>query len=222
MTLARRLAERLIRHGAAVMPAARCDWARGMSAELAAIEAPGQALAFAAGCVWTAYQQRMSPMRITLLTARLVVAAVSLLTAAFHAFVPLNLLAIALDLKRHGLDGRAGGMPLFQDQTADQALASLAALPLWNVAAMLGLATTFAAAAWFLARWNLRALGIAVLAGLAIHTADTLALLATWPTPYMMHPAAAWLDYTAFVLLLLAATAFWSIERLTPPTPRAA
>jgi hypothetical protein len=222
MSLPHRLAERLIGHAAAVMPVARRDWVLGMRAELIAIDAPGQALVFAAGCAWTAYQQRMSPMRIALLTVRLAVAAVALLTAAFHAFAPLNLLAIAVDLRRHGLDGWAGGMALLRGQTADQALASFAAIPVWQGAAMFGLAVAFAAAAWFLARWNPRALGIAVLAGLALHTANTLALLAAWPQPYLMHPAAAWLDYMAFVLLSLVALAIWGVDRLTRPTPTTA
>lgn len=213
--LARRIAERLLRHAAAVMPAHRLDWALGMQAELSAIDEAGTALAFAAGCAWTAYRQRMSPMRIALFTARLAVAALSLLAAAAHAFAPLNMVAIAIDLKLHGLDGWAGRFRIFEGRTADEALASVLAFPAWHVAALLVQAAGFAAAAWFLVRWNPRGLAAAVLIGAAAHTANTLALRALWPTPYLIHPAIAWLDYTALALLLLATLAFWSADRLT-------
>ncbi len=84
-------------------------------------------------------------MRIALLTGRLAVAAVSLLTAAAHAFLPLYMLAIVADLKRHGLDGWAGGFRLFRGLTADSAIAGILLIPAWHVAAMLGLAGAFAA-----------------------------------------------------------------------------
>jgi hypothetical protein len=213
--LGHQLAQRLMAHAIAVMPPARRDWALGMQAELAAIEPPGAALAFAAGCAWTAYHQRMSPMRIALLTARLMVAVVSLLTAAAHAFVPLNMLAIVADLKRHGLDGWAGGFRLFRGQTADSAIAGVLLIPAWHVVAMLGLAGAFATAAWFVAKGDFKRLLVAVGAGVAIHSANTLALMATWPSPYLVHPAVAWLDYLAFALLLAATGAFWSLGRWT-------
>jgi len=222
MSLPRRLAERLLRHAAAIMPDHRRDWALGMQAELAAIDAPGPSLAFAAGCVWAAYQQRISPMRIALLTGRLAVAVASLLTAAAHAFMPLALLAVIVDLERHGLDGWAGSARLFRGQTADSALADLLSIPAWHVAAMLGLAGAFAAAGWFVARGQFRRLLIAVGVGLAVHTANTLALVATWPSPYLVHPILAWLDYLALALLLAAAGAFHSLNRRTATTPAAA
>jgi hypothetical protein len=222
MSFTRRLAERLLRHAAAVMPAHRRDWALGMQAELAAIEPSGPALAFAAGCAWTAYRQRMSPMRIALFTARLAVAFVSLLAAAAHAFAPLNMVAIAIDLKLHGLDGWAGRFRIFRGQTADQALTAVLSFPVWHVAAVSIQAACFAASAWFLVRWNPRGLTTAVLVGAAVHTANTVALQALWPTPYLIHPAIAWLDYTAFALLLLATAAFWGVGRLTTPAPRPA
>lgn len=222
MTLARRLAERLLRHAAAVMPAHRRDWALGMQAELAAIEPSGPTLAFAVGCAWTAYSQRMSPMRIALFTARLVVAAFSLLAAAAHAFAPLNMVAVAIDLKLNGQDGWAGRFRLFRGRSADEALASVLSFPAWHVAALLVLAASFAAAAWFLVRWNPRGLTAAVLVGAAVHTANTVTLQALWPTPYLIHPAIAWLDYTAFALLLLATAAFWGVGQLTTPAPRPA
>ena len=218
----RALAERLLDHAARVMPAARRDWGLAMRAELTAIASADDALAFAAGCVWAAYRERISPMRIALLTSRLAVAAVSLLTAAAHAFMPLYMLAIVVDLKRHGLHGWAGGFRLFQGQTADSAVAGVLSIPAWHVAAMLGLAGAFAAAAWFVARGDFRRLLIAVGAGVAIHTANTLALMATWPSPYLVHPAMAWLDYLAFALLLAASGAFLGLDRWTTKTPRAA
>jgi len=216
------LAERLLDHAARIMPAGRRDWALAMRVELTAIASADDALAFALGCVWTAYRERISPMRIALLTGRLAVAAVSLLTAAAHAFLPLQMLAIVVDLKRHGLDGWAGGFRLFQGQTVDSAVAGLLSTPVWHVAAMLGLAGAFAAAAWFTAQGAFRRLLIAVGAGVAIHTANTLALMATWPSPYLVHPAMAWLDYLAFALLLAAAGAFAGLGRWTARASAAA
>jgi len=213
--MVRALAERLLDHAAKVMPAARRDWAQAMRAELTVITSADDALAFAAGCVWAAYRERISPMRIALLAGRLAVAVVSLLTAAAHAFLPLQMLAIVVDLKRHGLNGWAGGFRLFRGQTADSAVAGLLSTPVWHVAAMLGLAGVFAAAGWFAARGEFRRLLIAIGAGVAIHTANTLALMATWPSPYLVHPAVAWLDYLAFALLLAATGAFRGLGRWT-------
>ncbi len=220
--MTRVLAERLLDHAARILPAARRDWGLAMRAELAAIAADDEALAFAAGCVWAAYRERISPMRIVLLTGRLAVAAVSLLTAAAHAFMPLYMLAIVTDLKRHGLDGWAGGFRLFRGQTAESAIAGVLLIPAWHVAAMLGLAGAFAAAAWFVARGQFKRLLVAIGAGVAIHTANTLALVATWPSPYLVHPAMAWLDYLAFGLLLAAAGAFQGLHRWTTRTRLAA
>jgi hypothetical protein len=95
-------------------------------------------------------------------------------------------------------------------------------MPVWHGAAMLGLAGAFATASWFVARGDFRRLLIAVGAGVAIHTANTLALTATWPSPYLVHPAVAWLDYLAFALLLVAAGAFWGLGRWTAKAPMAA
>lgn len=216
--MSRALAERLLEHAARIMPAARRDWSLAMRAELAAIASADDAVAFAAGCVWAAYQERISPMRIALLAGRLTVAAVSLLTAAAHAFMPLYMLAIVVDLQRRGLDGWAGGARLFRGQTADSAVAGVLLIPAWHVAAMLGLAAAFAAAGWFLVRAEFRRLLVAVGAGLTVHTANTLALMATWPSPYLVHPALAWLDYLAFALLLAAAGAFAGLGRQVTKT----
>jgi hypothetical protein len=216
--MSRALAERLLEHAARIMPAARRDWSLAMRAELAAIASADDALAFAAGCVWAAYRERISLMRIALLAGRLAVAAVSLLTAAAHAFMPLYMLAIIADLKRNSLNGWAGGFPLFEDQTSESAVAGLLLIPTWHMAAMLGLAGAFAAAAWFVARGDFKRLPIAVGVGAAIHTANTLTLIATWPSPYLIHPALAWLEYLAFALLLVAAAAFLGLDRWTAKT----
>lgn len=213
--MSRALAERLLDHAARVMPAHRRDWGLAMRAELVAIASAGEALAFAAGCVWTAYSQRISPMRLALLTGRLAVAAVSLLTAAAHAFMPLYMLAIIADLKRNSLNGWARGFPLFENQTAESAVADLLLIPAWHMAAMLGLAGAFAAAAWFVARGDFKRLPIAVGIGAAIHTANTLVLIETWPSPYLVHPALAWLDYLALALLLVAAGVCLGLDRWT-------
>lgn len=211
--MSRALAERLLDHAVKVMPATRRDWGLAMRAELAAIASADDALTFAAGCVRAAYHERISPMRIALLAGRLTVAAVSLLTAAAHAFMPLYMLAIVMDLKRRGLDGWAGALRVFRGQTADGAVAGVLSIPAWHIAAMLGLTAAFAAAAWLVIRGAFRPLLIAVGVGAAIHTANTLALMATWPSPYLVHPALAWLDYLAFALLLAAAGAFAGLDR---------
>jgi len=217
MSVRRIIARWLVDHAVRVMPASRRDWARGMRAEVAVIEAPTQALAFATGCVWTAYQQRISPMRIALTVARLTIAAVSLLTAAAHAFMPFYALAIAIDLKRNGLDGWSGDFRIFRGRTADEALAGVLGFPAWHIAAMLALGGAFAAAAWFLARGEVKRLMVGVGVGIAIHTANTAALMAVWPAPYLVHPAVAWLDYLAFALLLAAAGALWRLGRWAAP-----
>lgn len=220
--MSRALAERLLDHAARIMPAGRRDWGLAMRGELAAIASADDALAFAAGCVWAAYRERISPMRIALLSGRLAVAAVSLLTAVAHAFPPLYMLAVVLDLKQHGLDGWAGGFRLLRGQTADSAIAGVLLIPAWHVAAMLGLAGAFAAAGWFTAKGDFKRLLVAVGAGAAIHSANTLALMATWPSPYLVHPAVAWLDYLAFALLLAATGAFWGLARRTAKAASAA
>jgi hypothetical protein len=67
------LAEAIVRLAAIILPERQRDWGRAMVAELAAIERPGAALAFALGCLagalgqtlegTSAMQQRRSPLR---------------------------------------------------------------------------------------------------------------------------------------------------------------
>ena len=56
----RMLAKTIVRLAAIILPASRRDWGRAMVAELAAIERPGAALAFALGCLAGALRQTMS------------------------------------------------------------------------------------------------------------------------------------------------------------------
>lgn len=56
----RRLAETIVRLAAIILPARLRDWGRAMAVELAAIERPGAALAFAFGCLAAALRQAMS------------------------------------------------------------------------------------------------------------------------------------------------------------------
>ena len=56
----RRLAETIVRLAAIILPARLRDWGRAMAAELAAIERPGAALAFALGCLAGALRQTLS------------------------------------------------------------------------------------------------------------------------------------------------------------------
>ena len=218
----RALAEHLVRHAARTMPAHRCEWGLAMNAELAAIDSAAEALIFAAGCVCAAYRERISPMRIALLSGRLAVAAVSLLTAAAHAFPPVYYLAMIIDLKRHGQAGWAGNLGLFHGQTVDGAIAAILSVSPWHEAAVLGLAVAFGAAAWFLVRWNVRKLMVTVLGGVVAATANLLSLWAVWPRLYLYHPALALADYLALLLLLAAVAAFWGLDRFVPKTSVAA
>ena len=60
--LARALACAALRHASAILPPDRRDWGAAMRAELQVIEQPGPALAFAAGCLWTAIRERNATM----------------------------------------------------------------------------------------------------------------------------------------------------------------
>jgi len=79
----RRLAERLMRHAAAVMPEERREWAAAMAAEMAALPDEGEALAWALGCVWASYLERIDPMDV-FVKSLLRAAAVWLVLLAFQ------------------------------------------------------------------------------------------------------------------------------------------
>lgn len=66
MNLRRRLALRLMEHAVSVMPAARKAWADAMRAEFALLPTDREALAWAGGCLWTCYCERISPMQVFL------------------------------------------------------------------------------------------------------------------------------------------------------------
>lgn len=208
-----RLAERLLDHAAAVVPPHRRAWIEALRAELPAIENGREALAFALGGVLTAYRLRISPMRLALLCARLSIAAVALLTALAHLAAPAFWLAVLTDLKQNGLGGWAGRLRLWRGHPIADVLASAEAVPAWHLAAYLGLAVAFGAAAWSLARRDPRRLLIAVGAGAALATVNQIALRLAWPSPYIVHPSLAWLDYLAFALLAAAGGAFWALRR---------
>ena len=59
-----RLAQRMMDHAAAVMPAERKDWAEAMRAEFSATTTDREALAWASGCVWASYRERIQPMDV--------------------------------------------------------------------------------------------------------------------------------------------------------------
>lgn len=61
---ARGFAERLIDHAQAVMPEHRREWAAAMQAEFAALPDGRERLAWAVGCVWASYRERMELMQI--------------------------------------------------------------------------------------------------------------------------------------------------------------
>lgn len=216
------LASRLMRHAATVMPAPRRDWAAGMGAELLAITDHRDAVAFAAGCVLTAYQQRISPVRIALAIGRFGVIAVTLLTAAVHIAFLLYWLAIIGDLMINGMNSWAGRFPIFQGQSAQAALQGIGQLPVWHVVALVTMTAAFALSAGLLIRRRFRAMAITAGTGLVINTANALAMKAVGG-PYLVHHEIAWLYSLAFGLLVLAALTFRAAEtRLTPRGPLAA
>lgn len=212
----------LIRHAAAVMPNSRRDWAAGMRAELLSITDPAQALTFAAGCVLTAYQQRISPMRVALATGRFGVTIVTLLTAGVHIAFLLYWLAIIGDLKANGMNSWVGKFPMFEGLSAEQALQRIGLLPIWHVGAVVAMTAAFALSAWLLAHRRFRTLAVTAVSGLLINTANALTLQAVGG-PYLVHHEIAWLYSLAFALLVLAALTFGSAERwLARKTPLAA
>lgn len=207
------LARLLIRHAATVMPSSRRDWTAAMRAEVSAIEDPRQALAFAAGCVLTAYQQRISPMRIALAVGRFGVTIVTLLTAGVHIAFLLYWLAIIHDLKTNGMNSWVGKFPIFQGLSTEEALHYISLKPVWHVAAVVAMTFAFALSAWMIATRRFRATALAASVGLAINTANALAMQAT-DAPYLIHHEIAWLYSLAYALLILAALAFGSADRM--------
>jgi hypothetical protein len=61
---ARGFAERLIDHATAVMPEHRREWAAAMQAEFAALPDGRERLAWAVGCVWASYRERIELMDV--------------------------------------------------------------------------------------------------------------------------------------------------------------
>jgi DMSO reductase anchor subunit len=85
----RRLAIALVSACARILPPRQGEWARAMQAELAAIDPPNTALAFAFGCCWASSKQRMLDMdqRFTTIRFALIAAmgGLALLLALFAA-----------------------------------------------------------------------------------------------------------------------------------------
>lgn len=211
----------LMRHAAAVMPEARSDWMAGMRAELLAINNREEALAFAAGCVLTAYQQRISPVRIALAIGRFGVTAVTLLTAGAHIAFLAYWVAIIGDLRTNGMNSWVGKFPIFQGLSTEEALHYINLKPIWHVAALVAMTVAFAISAWFLAHRRFRAVAVTAASGLLINTANALAMQ-TIGGPYLIHHEIAWLYSLAFALLVLAAGGFWAADkRLTARAPLA-
>jgi len=215
------LALLLIRHAAAVMPSSRRDWTAAMRAEVSAIEDPKQALAFAAGCVLTAYQQRISPMRIALAVGRFGVTIVTLLTAGVHIAFLLYWLAIIHDLKTNGMNGWAGRFPMFKGLSVDQVMQGIGLLPVWHVSALVAITAAFALSAWMMATRRFKAVAVTAGAGLVINTANALAMQAT-SGPYLVHHEIAWLYSLAYALLVMAALVFGGADRWLARRPQLA
>jgi hypothetical protein len=170
----------------------------------------------------TAYQQRISPMRVALALGRFGVAAVSLLTAGVHMAFLGYWIAILIDLKTHGMDSWAGRFPIFRGHGVEDVFKGIAQIPAWHVAALVVMTAAFALCAWFVARRRFKPLAITAFVGLAVNTANAVAMQAA-SGPYLVHHSIAWLYSLAFALLALAALGFWGSDRLLArPRPLAA
>ncbi len=110
------LAEMIVRLAAIILPARLRDWGRAMVVELAAIERPGAALAFALGCLAGALRQTMSahlrhPRRLAALCA---IVATGLGLAYMNAagaplsYLAINAAALAIGLLAVGVLTDAG------------------------------------------------------------------------------------------------------------------
>ncbi|MEA3015173.1 MAG: hypothetical protein QOD42_3718 [Sphingomonadales bacterium] len=112
----RRLAETIVRLAAIILPARLRGWGRAMAGELAAIERPGAALAFALGCLAGALRQTLSfhlrhPRR---LAASCAIGATGLGLAYMNAagaplsYLAINAAALAIGLLAVGVLTEAG------------------------------------------------------------------------------------------------------------------
>lgn len=197
-------ASRLIDHAARVMPASRRDWIGGMRAELAYIPKPLAAAAFALGCVWASYTQRIVEMMIAARLARWALALYALFCAGCYlvATVLTGAIKATPNIRPEDLGTDAG--------TAE-ALAFHQAYPAWQLAVFVLIAVLLVAGAVMLLRRKRAALPILV-AGVA--AATVIALLdrnipgaaGEWPLAW----SAAWL----FPLLCLVPV--WWLSRRAP------
>lgn len=215
------LAHLLMQHAAAVMPEPRRNWMAAMRAEVSEINDPRAALAFAAGCVLTAYHQRISPMRIALALGRFGVTVVTLLTAGVHIAFLLFWVAIIEDLKTHGMNSWVGKFPVFKGLSAQEALQGIGLLPVWHVSALVAITAAFALSAWMMATRRFKAVAVTAGAGLVINTANALAMQAT-SGPYLVHHEIAWLYSVAYALLIMAALVFGGADRWLARRPQLA
>jgi hypothetical protein len=87
---ARGFAERLIDHAAAVMPERRREWAAAMQAEFTALPVGRVRLAWAVGCVWASYCERIQPMDVFVKSLVRAAAALSVVFAFFAVMVVLH------------------------------------------------------------------------------------------------------------------------------------
>jgi hypothetical protein len=87
MTIARRFAERLIDHAAAVMPERLSEWAEAMRAEFDTMPEDREALAWAVGCVWASYRERIELMQIFSKSLLRAAAGFVALAASIHGLI---------------------------------------------------------------------------------------------------------------------------------------
>ncbi len=196
----RRVTDGLGAHIEAVMPRRRREWARAMAREIENIDHFPSAIAFAVGCLFSAYQERMFAMDRMMM--------VRLGAAAYAALWGVMKIGFAtLALAPSGLSGLPGWF-------GEGGLAGLnAAAQAWQLAAFYISGAAFLAAALAFARWRPSRLAAAIAVAFSANAATAAGLSAAT----YLAPGAAPLwsfgivveEFTALTALLFAAFFVW-------------
>ena len=104
----RRIAIRLTAHAQRVLPRTGADWAKAMGNEIAHIPSGRAALAWALGCVFASYRERMRAMIMR--SAR--ISSWVLILEMLFCFAPLTLLCLAVIANLGRMEGKEGILAL--------------------------------------------------------------------------------------------------------------
>jgi hypothetical protein len=197
------LAVRLLDHAARIMPPSRRDWVRGMRAELAHIPAPAAAAAFALGCIWASYTQRIQDMMTLIRLSRWAFAAYALVCAGGYLLATALLGAVKASPQLTPGD-------LGTDPGTAEALRFVQGYPTWQLAGFVLVAGLLAAGAVLLVRRRPAALpmlasGVAAATVIAVLDSRLLGA-ADWPLAW----SGAWL------IPLLSLGPVWWLSRRAP------